>query len=303
VVRELVVLGTAAQVPTRTRNHNGYLLRWDDVGFLFDPGEGTQRQMQLAGVPASSVDRICLTHTHGDHCLGLPGVVQRMGLDGLDRTVPVHYPAEGEQQVQALLSASAHVRLTDVRRCPVDTAGAVAETELWTLSAAPLDHRIAAFGYRLQEPDGVRMLPERLAAHGIAGPDVGRLIRTGSLRVDGRTVHLDEVSAPRRGQAFAFVMDTRWCESAVALAQGADMLVCESTFLDRDRDLAERNAHLTARQAGLLAREAGVRRLVLTHFSQRYGDDVSLFRDEAAAVFDDVVTAEDLERIPMPRRR
>jgi len=74
MTRELVVLGTAAQVPTRTRNHNGYLLRWDDVGFLFDPGEGTQRQMQLAGVSASSVNRICLTHTHGDHCLGLPGV-------------------------------------------------------------------------------------------------------------------------------------------------------------------------------------------------------------------------------------
>jgi ribonuclease Z len=303
MTRELVVLGTAAQVPTRTRNHNGYLLRWDDSGFLFDPGEGTQRQMQLARVSASSVSRICLTHTHGDHCLGLPGVIQRMGLDGVERTVPVHYPADGEQQVQALLSASSYVPLTRIDRRPVGAAGPVAQTERWTLSATPLDHRITAVGYRLQEPDGVRMLPDRLAAHGIEGPDVGRLVRQGALQVNGRTVHVEEVSEPRRGQAFAFVMDTRWCDAAVALAEDADLLVCESTFLDRDRDLADRYGHLTARQAGLLAREARVRRLVLTHFSQRYGDDAAVFRDEATAVFGDVVAADDLDRVPLPPRR
>ena len=76
--RELVVLGTASQAPTRSRNHNGYFLRWDSDGLLFDPGEGTQRQMLFAGVTASQVTRICITHFHGDHCLGLPGVLQRM---------------------------------------------------------------------------------------------------------------------------------------------------------------------------------------------------------------------------------
>ncbi|HWM97084.1 MAG TPA: MBL fold metallo-hydrolase, partial [Streptosporangiaceae bacterium] len=76
--RELVVLGTASQVPIRRRNHNGYFLRWDAEGLLFDPGEGTQRQMQFAGVAASQISRICITHFHGDHCLGLPGVLQRM---------------------------------------------------------------------------------------------------------------------------------------------------------------------------------------------------------------------------------
>jgi ribonuclease Z len=83
--RELVVLGTASQAPTRTRNHNGYLLRWDDEGILFDPGEGTQRQLTLAGVAASAITRICITHFHGDHCLGLPGVIQRLSLDRVAR--------------------------------------------------------------------------------------------------------------------------------------------------------------------------------------------------------------------------
>ena len=238
MTRELVVLGTAAQAPTRTRNHNGYFLRWDEHGFLFDPGEGTQRQMLLAGVSASAVNRICLTHTHGDHCLGLPGVVQRMGLDGLQRPVDLHYPAAGEEHVHALLSASSYVPVTPVQRHPVHESGVVASAGGWTLSAAMLDHRIATVGYRLQEPEGVRMLPERLEAHGIRGPEVGQLVRDGSLVVDGRRVPVDEVSEPRPGQSFAFVMDTRWCDAAIALSRDADMLVCESTFLDRDSEMA-----------------------------------------------------------------
>src|ERR671928_1287699 len=97
-MRELVVLGTASQAPTRSRNHNGYLLRWDGDGFLFDPGEGTQRQMLLAGVPSSAVTRILVTHFHGDHSLGLPGVLQRLSLDRVPHPVPVHFPASGQRR-------------------------------------------------------------------------------------------------------------------------------------------------------------------------------------------------------------
>lgn len=306
-VRELVVLGTASQVPTRSRNHNGYLLRWGQHGLLFDPGEGTQRQMTLAGVSASAVTRVCLTHAHGDHCLGLPGVVQRMGLDGVRRSLPVHFPAAAGQYVEALLAASSHVQLVEVDRSPVVGPGVVAADGEWQLHALPLDHRVPTVGYRLQEADGVRMLPELLAARGVAGPDIGRLQREGCLDTPNGRVLLEQVSVPRSGQVFAFVMDTRWCDEALRLADGADLLVCESTFLHRDKELAQAYGHLTARQAGLLAREAAARRLVLTHFSQRYGDDGEVFRAEARAAagdgVEDVVAAEDLSRVGLPRRR
>src|ERR1041384_1926766 len=95
--RRFYALGTASQVPTRHRNHNGYLLRWDDEGFLFDPGEGTQRQMAFAGAAASDITRICVTHFHGDHCLGVPGIVQRLNLDRVPHTVTAHYPASGTE--------------------------------------------------------------------------------------------------------------------------------------------------------------------------------------------------------------
>jgi ribonuclease Z len=301
-VRELVVLGTASQAPTRTRNHNGYLLRWDGEGFLFDPGEGTQRQLLLAGVPSSAVTHLCISHFHGDHCLGVPGVVQRMSLDRVAHPVSAHFPASGREYFGRLRAASVFHDVLDLREEPLAADGPVASGPSWTLEARRLDHLVETFGYRLVEPDGRRMLPEQLARAGVAGPDVGRLQREGSLDVGGRTVRLEEVSAHRPGQRVAFVMDTRLCDAVPALADGADLLVIESTFLEEDAALARAYGHLTARQAATVAAECGVRTLVLTHFSQRYPDP-ERYRDEAAAVFSgDLVLAADLDTVPVPRR-
>jgi ribonuclease Z len=299
-VRELVVLGTGSQVPTRSRNHNGYLLRWDGEGLLFDPGEGTQRQLLFAGVSPTSITRICLTHFHGDHCLGVPGVVQRLSLDRVPHLVHAHYPASGRDYFARLRHASIFHETADLREEPVAGAHAViAAGDTGRLEARRLDHVVDAYGYRLVEPDARRMLPDRLAAAGISGPRVGELQRRGSL--DG--VELSDVSEVRPGQRFAFVMDTRLCDAVYALAEGADLLVIESTFLHADARLAAEYGHLTAKQAGRVAAESGVRRLVLTHFSQRYPDP-SRFGVEAAEEFaGDIVVASDLDRIPVPPRR
>ncbi len=297
------MLGTASQVPTRHRNHNGYLLLWDGEGLLFDPGEGTQRQLLLAGVAASSITRLCLTHFHGDHCLGVPGVVQRFSADGVAHEMRAYFPASGAEYFARLRHACSFHERANVIEVPVDADGPIAQGGFGALEAMRLEHSIDAFGYRLIEPDGLRFAPDLLARHGIAGPAVGELQRTGSIRVNDRTVALADVSAPRRGQRFAFVMDTRLCDAVYELADGADMLVIEATFLNDDADLATRYGHLTAAQAARVAQECGVRRLVLTHFSQRY-PDLGRHRDEAAAVFGgDVVVAEDLMRIPVPKRR
>jgi ribonuclease Z len=301
-VRELIVLGTSSQVPTRHRNHNGYLLRWDGEGLLFDPGEGTQRQLLLAGVPVSAVTRLCLTHFHGDHCLGVPGVVQRLSLDEVPRPVHAYFPASGQEFFARLHHACIFHDRADVREEPVIADGPVAMGAFGVLEARTLDHTVDTIGYRLTEPDGRRFVPELLARFGIGGPAVGALQRAGSIELDGRIVDVSDVSEPRLGQRFAFVMDTRLCDAVYALADGVDLLVIEATFLSEAEDLAARYGHLTARQAARVAAECGVRRLVLTHFSQRY-TDTQRHRDEAAAVFDgDLVIAEDLTVIPVPKR-
>jgi ribonuclease Z len=304
--RELVVLGTASQAPTRHRNHNGYFLRWDAEGILFDPGEGTQRQFTFAGVSAGSITRICVTHFHGDHSLGVPGMIMRVANDGGRLPLRVHYPASGEEHFQRLRYATIGQELVGVEALPVAVSGdglvEIHRDAALTISATRLEHRVDAIGYRVAEPDGRRMLPDRLHAAGVGGPAVGQLQRDGRIDVDGRTVLLADVSEPRRGQVFAFVMDTAWCDRAVELAAGADLLVCESTFLEPEAALAARYGHLTARQAGRLAAEAGARRLVLTHFSARY-DDPRAFADEASLEFQgDIVVAADLMRIGVPAR-
>ena len=152
--RELVVLGTASQTPTRERNHNGYLLRWDGEGLLFDPGEGTQRQMLLAGVKASEITRICLTHLHGDHCLGLPGVLMRLSLDRIEHPIEACYPAESHSTFQQLRTVALFHDLVRLRERPVRGAETITEGPPFRLETRPLSHTVPALGYRLAEPDG-----------------------------------------------------------------------------------------------------------------------------------------------------
>ena len=188
---------------------------------------------------------------------------------------------------------------------PVTGGGEVAGTQIGTLTARRLDHGpVHSVGWRLDEPDGRTMVPERLEAAAVHGADRTTLQEEGSLEVDGRTVRYEDVSVPRPGQHVAFVMDTKPCDGARALAEGVDLLVCESTYLDAEADLADRHHHMTARQAARLAVEAGARKLVVVHFSQRHPDE-TVFLAEAeqeAAGRVEVVAARDLDRIPVPPR-
>lgn len=296
--RDLVLLGTSSQRPTRTRNHNGYLLRWDGTGLLFDPGEGTQRQFTFAEAKTTRVRHIFLSHLHGDHCLGLPGVLARMAFEHVSGPVPIYFPESGLANVERLIDAAIGERVeVDLR--PVPAAGAVVEESPLRITALPLAHRVPALGWRVEEPDHVHLLPERLAEMGIVGPSAGELLRDREIHVRGRQVRLEEVSVVRPGRSAAVVMDTAYCDNAVRLCEGVDLAVLEATYVDAEKHLAERYRHLTAGQAARIARDAGVRLLVLTHFSSRYPDSRGHLR-EAAAIFPDVIVGDDLMVVPFP---
>jgi ribonuclease Z len=309
--REVILLGTSSQVPTRARGHNALFLRWDDLGILFDPGEGTQRQMLMAGIAATQITHIAITHFHGDHCLGLAAMLQRISLDRVPHPVYVLFPASGQVFFERLRYASVYREGANIVPCPLryqDPPASLSHglQEAWSrddvqLFIAPLDHRIDCLGYRLQERDGRRMRPDLLREAGVAGPQVRELIDRGQIEVAGRTVRLDQVSEPRRGQVFSLVMDTRPCPGADDLAQGADLLVCESTFLSSEAQEAHDYQHMTAAQAATLAQKAGARTLLLTHFSQRY-TSLEGFAAEAGAIFPGVVVGPDFTRVPVPPR-
>ena len=301
-VRELVVLGTASQVPTRYRNHNGYLLLWDDEGLLFDPGEGTQRQMIYANVKASQVTKILITHFHGDHSLGFAGICQRLSLDRIDHPVSVFFPASGKVFYDRLRRATIYHATATLEPRPIDADGVVFEGPGFALHARELDHGVDTYGYRLQEPPRRKMIPAKLAAAGVRGPAIGQLQRQGFLEVDGVRIELADVSEPRPGHSVAFVMDTRVCDAAVELARDADLLVIESTYLSSEAQEAHDHGHLTAAEAAQIAVEAGARKLVLTHFSQRYRDTAA-FVEEAGALHPDVVAVKDGQRVTVPRHK
>ena len=306
--REIVILGTASMSPTRHRNHNGYALRWDDRLVLFDPGEGFQRQCTLAGITIAKADAVCLTHFHGDHCLGLPGLIIRRAADQVAEPLDIYFPGDGVEYFEKLRSCTAAAVEPPLNPYPINEPGVVGSVGDLSITALPLRHRITAYGYRLQEPDGRTFDTDELAARGITGPDVGLLHRQGELDTPTGQVTLDDVSTHRTGQSMAFVMDTAVCDSILDLARDVDLLVIESTFLKADTDLAEQYRHLTADQAGRLAAEAGARRVVLTHFSQRYGSgdpqtgDVQMFVEEASVHHGDVHGANDFDVIEVPSR-
>lgn len=301
-LRELVALGTSSQVPTRHRNHNGYLLRWDGDGFLFDPGEGTQRQFIFANVPVTAVTKIFITHFHGDHSLGLAGITQRLSLDRCPHPVEVYFPASGQQYYERLTKASIYHRAVNLIPRPVGGKGGIVfENDTYKIEAYPLEHSVDVYGYRIKERDGRRFVKEKLDELGIRGPSVGALERDGKTEVDGKTIRIEDVTTTKPGAAFGFVMDTRPCEGAVQLAAATDLLVVESTYGKEDEQLAKEHLHLTAEEAARIAREADARgTLVLTHFSQRY-KSVKTLVDEARAIYPRSTAVRDLDHIELPR--
>ena len=200
-----------------------------------------------------------------------------------------------------LLHASLTATPLAVDLVPVASAGPAAVIGAVTVEAMPLEHPVPTFGWRFSTPPSRHLLPDALAAVGLAGPAVGRLVRDGAIDVGGRRVLVDDVSLLRPGLCVAVVLDTRLCDNAVRLAQDADLLVCESTFRAGEEAMAGDYGHLTSTQAATIARQAGAQRLVLTHFSGRHAEAAD-FAADAATVFPDVVAAVDLDVVEITRR-
>ena len=296
--RSIVTLGTSSQVPKKNRNHVGLFLRWDKEDILFDPGEGTQRQMITFGVPLNRIKKIFITHFHGDHCLGLPGVIQRLSLHQISHPVDIIFPKSGEKHLESLLSSAIfHNRIT-LRFIPVEKSGEIklgGEIRVWAME---LEHGVDTFGYKIADKKQWNILPQRLP-EGLDKKLIPSLKEKGWIEFKGKKLLLEEVAVEKEGQSFAFCMDTRYCDSALELAKDATVLICESTYLDEDRSLAQKYLHLTSKEAARIASSSNAHLLVLMHFSQRY-TQIFPFEREAREVFPKAVAAYDGMRIDLP---
>jgi ribonuclease Z len=296
-VRDLTILGCASQQPTRLRNHGAYLLRWNEEGLLFDPGEGTQRQFIFANVAPPTVTRIFVSHFHGDHCLGLGSMLMRLNLDKVTHPIHVYYPASGKVYFDRLRYGTAYHEQIKVIEHPVHHTGLVHEDENFRIEAYALEHGIENYAYRIQETPRRRFYKEKLKEAGIDGFYVRDLLEKGSVEIHGQRYYLKDFSSLQPGSIFSCVLDTKFCQNAIMAARDADLLLCESTYLDAEKTLAENHNHLTATQAAVIAKEANAKMLILTHFSARYLD-LSEFEKEAQKVFPNSFAADDLKVFP-----
>lgn len=296
---EITPLGVGGAVPTRDRHLSGLALRREGRVLLFDCGEGTQFQLLRAGLLGSRLEAVFITHLHGDHVFGLPGLLSTMGL--LERSQPL--TLIGPEGLGTYLSSVPGASPSDlpypvrVQEWAADTVDAtVYETDAFRVRALPLDHRVPCMGYRYEEASRPgRFNAGAARAAGVTpGPDFETLARGGRVRVDGHDVSPEGIVGPeRRGAVVAYCLDTAPCDGARRLAHRADLLIHDATFGDDDADRAVTTHHSTARQAAEIAREAGARRLLLTHFSARYPDPAAL-AEEARQSFEATDVAEEL---------
>ena len=299
-VRDLTILGCSSQQPTRLRNHGAYFLRWNEEGFLFDPGEGTQRQFIFANIAPTAVTRILISHFHGDHCLGLGSMLMRLNLDKVTHEVHCYYPASGKVYFDRLRYGTMYYDKLNVIEHPVEKEGVVHDDGRFIIEARTLNHSVDNVGWRIQEASGVKFDKAKLKAFGLEGDLIKKLQVEGKLHLHGKDILLQDVSHKREGDVFACVIDTSVCDNAVILAKNAKMLLCESTYLEEHRILAEEHYHLTAKQAAEIAKKANAQHLILTHFSARYRH-LQAFEEEARQVFPNTDAADDFRCFPFPR--
>ncbi|ARA94901.1 ribonuclease Z [Rhodothermaceae bacterium RA] len=303
----VIPLGTAGALPTRDRHLPAVAVERAGVSVLFDCGEGTQRRLLAAGLKPPRLRAVCITHLHGDHVFGLPGLLSTLGL--LDRSEPlvVAGPEGIARLVRGLPGLGEGELPYPIRFVELPDAfdaAVVLEADAYRIVARPLAHRVPAVGYRFEEkPRPGHLDVEWARALGVTDYRHYRALKAGEAVTlpDGRVVPPEAVvGPPRPGVSFAYVTDTMPCEGGIALARAATLLYHEATFLHDLQELALARGHSTAREAAEVARAAGARRLLLGHFSARYRTPDALVA-EARQVFQNTEAAVELKRYDLEK--
>ena len=293
----ITFLGTSCMQPTKERAHPAVLLTYKGEHILFDCGEGTQRQLKLAGIKPSKISKICITHWHGDHCLGLPGLLQTMAASDYSGTLHLFGPKGSKTFFSKMFDWFEAPEPLNIEVHEYSKGSTMVDTSDYTIEALPMKHGTPCIGYSFMQKDTRRINKAFVKKEGIPeGPLLGKLQSGKSIIYEGKKITVDQATTIVNGKKFVYITDTLPTDNIVKLAKDADILVLESTYHSDLREKAEQYFHLTAKDAGLLANEANVKKLILTHFSQRYKEVQSL-EEDARNVFDNTESAEDFMKI------
>ncbi|MGB8780270.1 MAG: ribonuclease Z [Candidatus Bathyarchaeia archaeon] len=299
----VVFLGTAAGVPTLKRGLPAILVQRDGEQLMFDCGEGVQRQMLMAGVSLNRTTRVFVTHMHGDHLMGLPGLLQTMALLGREKKLEVYGPAKINDFLHGIRETVQFVLTFPIEIHEIERPGVVCQEDEYTVQAVRSKHVIPSFAYAyVEKPRPGRFYPEKAKALGLQeGPLWSKLQRGQRVKLpNGRAIKPEEVMGPpRQGRKIVYTGDTRPFKRLEKFAANADLLIHDSTLGDELAERAEKYGHSTVDQAAESAKKAKVKQLILTHISQRY-EDTSTWLKQARKIFKNTVMAEDFMQVEIP---
>lgn len=298
---EIIFLGTSSAVHSKERNHPSIALKAFGDVMLFDCGEGTQRQMLHTKVSPMKISRIFISHLHGDHILGLPGLLQSLGLQDREEKLTIYGP-RGLSKVKDAIYNFGYCKFD----FPIDFVEIgteiIEETDEYIIRSQSVRHNVPSLAYSIEEKKKPRFLREKAIELGIpVGPAFGRLHNGEEVEVDGKIIKPEQVlGEPRKGIKITYSGDTRPCEEMIELAKDSTILIHESTFSREDEENALEHGHSTAADAAYIANQSNSKELILTHISTRYNGEFSkILLKEAKESFENTKIAYDFMNIEL----
>ncbi len=298
---ELIFLGTSSAIPTNHRNHSAIALKSFGEIILFDCGEGTQRQMTRARLSPMKISKIFITHFHGDHILGVPGIIQSMAFRGRTEPLNIYGPPGLSELIKHIKNFGYFALSFDIIENTISD-GIVLDEEEYTVMCCKTEHSVTNFAYSINEKRSPKFLKENALKLGVKpGPDFGKLQSGIAVKVGEKIIKPEQVLGEnRKGRKIVYSGDTRPCKQMIEFSSDADILIHESTFNDSHMDKSYETGHSTASMAAEIAKKANVNKLVLTHISTRYKDNKTIEK-EALEVFENSIVAEDMMILEVKR--
>lgn len=294
---EITFLGTSSAVHSFERNHPSIVLKAFGEVMMFDCGEGTQRQLIYAKISPMKISKIFITHFHGDHILGLPGLIQSMNFRGRQTKLTIYGP-KGLNVLKEAIFSLGYCKIEFPIEFIEIGSEIVEKTENYIIKSQEVNHFVPCLAYSIEELKKPRFLREKAIELGVpVGPDFGKLHNGEEVEVDGKIIKPEHVlGPPRKGRKITYSGDTTPCEEMINLAKDSTLLIHESTYVKEDSDKAEENYHSTSSDAALIAKKSNSKKLILTHISTRYQNTDQLL-NEALEIFENTEIAKDLKTI------
>lgn len=293
---KIIFLGTGDSIPTKKRNHTSMLLIYKKENILIDCGEGTQRQIKIAKISPHKINKVLITHWHGDHTLGLLGLFQTLALTKYKKTLHIYGPKGTISNLKTLerfLNPYNKINLK-IR----EVSGTFLNEEDFSITAMPMKHEVPSNAYSFKIKDKRRLNKSKIKLLKLPhSPLLKKLQQGKTITYKGKKISPEKISRLEKGKKITFILDTKMNPNAIKLAKNSDLLITESTFSKKDRNLIKNHKHLTSIDAATIAKKSKSKKLILIHISQRYEKNLKTIKKEAQSIFKQTSLAKDFDTI------